>query len=311
MPEPFPKRTPRGNLAQCPIFAGERVTNWTPKDTSTANIDLQERCAATAMTDMWAPATWGTRLRLQEQFRRDGVTTPIQAVASIHKNTLSVQSKLTMARAAKTLYKGHRLEKAISMYMRSLSCQGALEPLKQARPATYRDICVLVKTLQSDVGATALLAWKTASRWTEVATLTRKKFIEVTPTRMIISWGRSPKAAKANPYRMDMYTVVQGRGTPIIYARVMHLRGSTPMTRCSTAQLNRMLKRLLGNGYSSHSIKRGAVTTLMEKVSRGELTLEMVARLAKHKDVISTIRYAGSQKVTALALGTGDATRLL
>ena len=80
-----------------------------------------------------------------------------------------------------------------------------------------------------------------------------------------------------------------------------------PVELVDAEDLERM-KKLFGKEYSSHSLKHGAITFLLGLVAKGTLTLEEVARLAKHENVETTIRYGGNPEVVALALGTQRAT---
>ena len=81
-----------------------------------------------------------------------------------------------------------------------------------------------------------------------------------------------------------------------------------PLSKWSTQKISNAMKKLFGKEYSSHSLKHGAITFLLGLVAKGTLTLEEVARLAKHENVETTIRYGGNPEVVALALGTQRAT---
>jgi hypothetical protein len=83
------------------------------------------------------------------------------------------------------------------------------------------------------------------------------------------------------------------------------------LTDMTTDQVSAKLKAMFGDGYSSHSIKHGAVTRLLSLVQDGNISLAEVMRLSKHKELNTTLRYAGDPISTAKALGTQAATALL
>ena len=200
----------------------------------------------------------------------------------------------------------------VNMYLRSLVATGALVPTHQAKPLTAQQADKLAtKSTRPGQRTAVRLTWKGCCRWMEVASLTRDRFKTLTPNRIVIAWGQTTKSGRTKPYSKSMYTVIEGRWTPEIYADVLRLPQGQPLTRTSASALSAQMKRLFGPGYSSHSIKHGAVTYLMRLVAEGKLTLEEVALLAKHASVETTLRYAGDPETMALALGTQRATQLL
>ena len=156
-----------------------------------------------------------------------------------------------------------------------------------------------------------MAARKTCSRWSEAAGITRDMCPVITPTRVVIAWGQRHKTGRLKPVSKCMYAVIEGEWTTEIAQYLMTLKKGQPMSTWSTQKITRVMKRLFGDDYSSHSIKSGAFTHLLTFVARGILTLEEVARLAKHANVESTLGYGREPEIVALALGTQRATTVL
>jgi hypothetical protein len=156
-----------------------------------------------------------------------------------------------------------------------------------------------------------LLAWKTCARWDEIQQLTGEQFVQVTPSRIIINWGYRTKATRLNPYRPDNLTVVTGPWTAEIAASVLGLRPSERLIALSTGQLYQHMQKLFHGKYSVHSIKHGAANALAQLAAAGQLTLQQVQLLAKHRSLETTLRYITDHEAAALALGTQHVTALL
>lgn len=270
-----------------------------------------------AMSPMWARGTWAARGRIWRQLvefaaARGAAPTAMMAVRMLTTKTNTVQSKHTEAKSVMALLRQMGQQtRPIELYVKALQAQGALEPVRQAKPITQAQMLRVAAAVPVDARTAVQLTWKAASRWSETAGLTRDQFVEVTPNQVVISWGRSTKSSRLQPFRESMYTVIQGSGTDMIARAVKHMKPGRPLTTTTTEQLNRVMRRVLGPGYTSHSIKHGAITELFRHVAAGKLTIPEVMRLAKHKQVETTLRYVGSPVDAAMALGTQRATQLL
>ena len=124
-------------------------------------------------------------------------------------------------------------------------------------------------------------------------------------------WGHKTKTTKAHPFRPDTMVVIEGAYTNQIYQYLRCLSPNTHISTLSSMEITRFFRRHLGRGYSSHSIKRGAIHQLMEHVAGKRITLEEVMRIANHRQLPSLLRYSGVNEHTARALGTQSTTRLL
>ena len=275
-----------------------------------------------AMEKAWSKSTWDSRCGLWTRFETWSAgqpMTPFRAVTFLRQQTCEVQAKLPYAKAFCALFSHMASNTApLKLYEKSLVAQGALVPIQQAKAMTKPQVLRLAARILNKYKAkgrgaaiTTKAAWKVAGRWTETAEITREMCPVLTPTRIVVAWGQKHKSGRLKPYSKSMYTVIQGDWTAEICAYIKTLKANQPLTTWTTRKISLVMRTLFGQGYSSHSIKHGAVTFLMRLVAQGIITLEEAARLAKHANVETTLRYAGDPEATALALGTQRATALL
>lgn len=278
--------------------------------------DSTELAALQAMEHAWAPSTWRARCSLWTRFRKWATSrpmNPITAVAFIKQvRTATIQGKHPMSKTLKALfgYMGHNTT-AFTIYQKSLVAQGALIPLHQAKAIMRPQVLKLSATVRRQCRGTAIAvktSWKICGRWMETASITPSMCPVITPTRIVIAWGQKHKSGRQKPFSKHMFTVIEGEWTAEIAAHLKTMQRDQPLSKWSTQKISNAMKKLFGKEYSSHSLKHGAITFLLGLVAKGILTLEEVARLAKHENVETTIRYGGNPEVVALALGTQRAT---
>lgn len=203
----------------------------------------------------------------------------------------------------------------LSMYLSGLRAMGALVPLQQAKPITKGLLLRMSELVEPRLRAAILVAWKTASRWGEVQELTGENFIHRSRDQVIIDWERKTKTTRSDPYRASKYTVIEGEMTSEIYEEIKLLGAKQRLTEIDTAGLVKVMRRTVGNGYSAHSIKHGAMAHLVRLGAEGKVTVEQLELIAKHKKATqmaaTTIRYLQDRVATARFLGTQEVTRLL
>eukprot|EP00760_Papus_ankaliazontas_P009569 PhM_4_TR14103/c3_g1_i2/m.95358 len=261
---------------------------------------------------MWAPSTWKARMSLLRRIRSRGPLTPQKVVDCLAALPVSHQTKLTYAKGMAAILGLLGVSTLpIRIFIKGLRAMGASIPIHQATPITRSQVTTIMSVLPQRPAAAVWLAWATSSRWTEAAAVSRSMLIECCPNRVIINWGQRTKSTRLNPFTPSQYVVMEGAVAARVYRVMKSLSMREPLTTWSSDRLNRVMKRVLGNGYSTHSIKRGAVTTLLRAVAAGRIPIEMVSRLAKHASLQSTLRYAEGNSATALALGTQRVTALL
>jgi hypothetical protein len=205
----------------------------------------------------------------------------------------------------------------LSLYLSGLRALGALVPFRQAKPMPKEVVMKILAdgTISYDVKVALMVAWKTASRWGEVYQLTGENFIYRAPQQVIIDWERKTKTTRSDPFRASKYTVIEGDMTAEIYRAVAKLRSGQSLTKCTTKQFGKLLKKRIGGGYGVHSIKHGAMSHLVRLGAEGLVTPDQLELIAKHKKATqlasTTVRYLQDKVATARFLGTQAATRLL
>ncbi|KAJ9440335.1 hypothetical protein DIPPA_05758 [Diplonema papillatum] len=169
----------------------------------------------------------------------------------------------------------------------ALRATGAAIPVNQAPPVPKECLIRWALTQRTDIRLAVIVAWKTASRWAEVADLSSDQFILVTSTEVIIDWQIASIFRVLAPFELTTTTT----------SRLSHMWDSVP----SMAR------------FSGHSIKRGAVTHLFSRVAQGvPIDVMLICRLAKHSTKQGvpdmTVRYGGDGIPMARALQTGLVT---
>ena len=280
-------------------------------------VTHEVRIALDAIASMWASRTWSTRARLWERFQgfctwRRIERNPIHAVTFLQMLPISVQTRLTYGRNLMTLFNlaGANIN-PLKFFVRALQAEGAGEPMHQMTPLTPHLLCRLRSNLEANESVTMLICWKSASRWSETASLRKENFVEVNSNRIIIWWGRGTKTSRCNPWKKSMYTVISGQGTLEIADHLRILKSYDVLCRTTVRKMDSKIRDILGAGFGTHSAKRGAITMLFREVAQGKLTLEDLKNLAKHQEIESLLRYNSDPVTTALALGTAKATSLL
>jgi hypothetical protein len=238
-------------------------------------------------------------------------------------------ASLDISAASKKTYVSHlvnalAVEKdPLRMMARGLSRMAAEEPVKQAQPITTQQLATCMTRMTRRDAALLFLAWKTASRWAEVSKLTKRNFLSATPEELVIRWLTTVKTHKTTVDRATNFTVVVPRPDAPWQRDVMkyianlikRLRVGEKLTTMTTQQLVRQLKQV-DDGLSAHSIKRGALTYLIEHAAELQIPQRSIPLLAKHRDYLNevpaaTLRYCGNQAALARWLGTQEVTRHL
>lgn len=271
----------------------------------------------------WAPTTATARVRLWDRFTEWHKEHPTASMdLALAKFTVAQDvlpsSALTYAKQLNaTISRFGMTAPILRLVMSGLLARGAGTPTHQAPAITRTELEWLLRQLPERFATPCLLAWKCAARWADLSPLQRQHFLMTQPTRIIIRWGVT-KSTRLTPFAPTLWTVVDdedpNRLRPIL-TRVAALGPGEPFTTVTTAELDREFYRLRLK-WTAHSLKRGAVTALIEAAAEGLVDPWIVARLAKHKSALhefpeTTLRYAANDPATALMLGTQQATKLL
>lgn len=277
-------------------------------------VTLMERLTTT-VTKIYATATWRTKASLQARFlqfiARRHLPYTDSAAALFAMQTTSPKTRLSHAVGVRSLLRAQGMAVPLmDLAIAGLQRLVAPLPLRQALPMTPEVIKQLVSNAPLCLRAGLMICWKTASRWGEVALLSRSSVIASSPSEVIISWGTATKTTKRNPFRPQNYTVIRGRWTNLIHE---HFQKNVQATSYSTEDLRRYLAQHAPS-HTAHSLKRGALLEATAIVEKHDLPLILLSRLAKHQadaDLpTTTVRYS-SGPALARALGTGRITKFL
>ena len=204
-----------------------------------------------------------------------------------------------------------------AMYLRAIKTAFGLRPSSSARPLTPEEVYRILETLPPPVQLVFFIAWKTASRWADVKALCPMDVIPISPYEAAICFPIT-KATYMRPFRPDLLVhLVSSFPITGLLAQMSRLQPHKPITKMTTAQLNKAMRAALRDPtVSSRCVKKGACDHLMKHVAQGRLPIEVVGRLLKHAktpQIIgdTSVRYSTDKATMAVAMGSGQATVLL
>ena len=191
-------------------------------------------------------------------------------------------------------------------YQRALNRQGGKAPEHQALPAEREDVDGAMEYLAPNEQVGLMTEWKTASRTGEMAFLTRDCFVRTiveTPQGPKIVWIVTFPYHKGDPFRLGTAIPVDfGTWEPRIMEHWERLLPGERWTTLTTERLSAVLGQVRP-GLTSHSVKRGALVTML----RAGVPLALIQAMAKHKDLETLMVYLPRAEV-ALALRMWEAT---
>lgn len=291
-------------------------------------LPLLEAQLETTIAAIWSRSTWNQFRSLWQRFHlfatltlgEEDVSPDHAAALFVVSMNVSVQTKHTYIRNFITIFR--KLEwthQELTLLDTALRTQGCLVPMTQAKPMTQADAQKLFRSLPTPHNYLVMLAWKTASRWDEIARLTPHSFLQSdNPMEIIIYFGSETKASRTRPFRPDLFAVIRGAYTKelqaFLYPRIRTTSPHQPLFPIPTATIREMLDPW---GYSAHSMKRGAILHLLHVLPEGSPHLSLLPLLGKHAPhyhVLNDmeIRYGAEHQIGAARhLGTGILTCLL
>lgn len=286
---------------------------------------------AKATKSVWAPSTWQQRLRLWRrltlwcQTHQPPISiSPLAAAFFVQSLTkVSQSSKATYASALAAVFKLLRPEidaTPLHLFGRGLKL-GDLGLPAGAVPMREEDV-LAVQASRSPLSVPLLLAWKAASRLSEVMRLTVDHVLSVENGMVVIFWGKLPKGRRRMPHQPSAFVVLTGRFVPRIRDYVMArmaLRRSRrapppvlfPWT--STKIVSHLRETTSRPRLTGHSAKKGAADRLL--AIEPPVCAVLLGRLLKHRSDCEpfptvTCRY-GSRVRLAHHLRTAELTDLL
>lgn len=288
--------------------------------------------AVLSIRQIWANSTWANRISLVsrvENFRRQhpelqqNTDTALDwSIVLFAESTQTIpSSKLTYVKHLLALYKRQEHQLPIcSIYATALRATGSV-PMHQARPASHINIDRMLMRASAEsrrLQTAIFIAWKTASRWDEISRLTKESFIRVSDNEIIVEWMNNTKTTRLDPWRSSTWTVIHHQAPMTYFVEVINsLQPEEILTPFSTSQfVDWMQKDLQTRHLTAQSIKRGALTLLVQFVIANQLDIALVPRMAKHKmavDILpaTTFRYLDDRVSLARMMKTQDASILL
>lgn len=189
---------------------------------------------------------------------------------------------------------------------------------KQAIPMSQREAYKVIAEAPKGIQIPLLVAWKTASRWSDVQMLQRKDVQVVSPKEAVIQFVQT-KQSLHRPFRVD-HTVMMEAQPHQINQLAQMLAQMSPhdnLTKWSTRDLLEYLhKRYPTKSWTAHSIKRGALTHLARMAAEQKLNPALIPQLGKHiggQPLLpdTTVRYIANAEVMARMNKSQLATRML
>ncbi|RNC51546.1 hypothetical protein TcCL_ESM11327, partial [Trypanosoma cruzi] len=135
---------------------------------------------------------------------------------------------------------------------------------KQARPLTEEEMNQVIRS-RTDWGGRVVfrLAWITASRLFQIASLTANNFTMEPDRSIILDWSVAPKTARADPHRASRFVKIRGQDAFDTIKLCRTLQENEKLTNITAAHVGRALAPW---GATAHSIKRGALRHAAEIV---------------------------------------------
>ena len=257
-------------------------------------------------------------VRRLSEFARDNARTTVDETATefVANCNVSPQSKLAYGLTMQALLRAHSFQTpTLETLLRGLRAMGAGIPLKQAPPANRSQVKHLKEAIGGKIGLGIWLAWKTASRWSDLRTLTKESFLFLSNKSMVIKWG-AVKNNRLFKFKATNYSEVKDRSSMRwAVEMVQALKPKQKLVRIKTPDLTAKIRKYYPE-LSAHSFKRGAIQELFRLASKNKVPLSKIPLIAKHQDPkmnipSSTIRYAGESAELGKALGSGKVTMLL
>lgn len=247
------------------------------------------------------------------------------AAAFVEVLDVAVQAKHTYAKQLAAIFSRAGLpDQMLRTLMSALAAAGALRPVRQATPMTPAQLDAALEIFPLSERDALRMAWTTAARWDDIIKFRLANVVQEAPEHITLHFCDT-KATRSSPFRPQDLVVITGRHLPAVRRLITRVRhkaaannnnnANEPFTTLSTKAVDKLLKPL---GLSAHSVKRGALTTIMRQAAANNLPPYIIGVMARHAKTApipeSVARYlsdATARAEMALFIGTAAATRLL
>ncbi|KAF5220376.1 hypothetical protein ECC02_006560 [Trypanosoma cruzi] len=249
--------------------------------------------------EMWAPPKWEQRMSLAGQFT---------TLCRTHEQPMNEESCAAFLMAILDVAPWTRLQHArmprstlemdrtpLGMMILGLQKIAARSETKQARPLTKEEMNQVIRSrTEWKQRVVFRLAWITASRWSEIASLTPNSFTLEPDGTLTLYWSVAPKTAKADPHRALRFVRIRGQDAFDIIKLCRTIQEKEKLTNLTTAHVGRALAPW---NATAHSIKRGALRCAAPIVETYNLDPQVISQLVKHVNPFelpqNTVRYLG------------------
>lgn len=274
------------------------------------------------MNNVWAKSTLSQRRSLWNRFLTFRSTRPVESfdrsaavfVATMPEVALSTKKTYISGLAALL---GHLSVPTPTSHLmlRGLKNMGANIPTDPATPALRSEVQMLIKQLPLEIAMPIWLMWKTASRWDDVAMLTKESFLVISEKEIIIRFGKTKSNREMASKPSSLVQILDRfpmRVQSLFLSSLRPQRSVMPLTRDAFVEtIQNYFPHL-----TAHSFKKGANDVLVEAVENRLLDKSVLPLILKHADKqhefpVNTIRYSSQPERYARILGTGNATILL
>jgi hypothetical protein len=287
-------------------------------------LAVMQRQAISILHNNWATSTWN-KIRLLVQrlaiFRHQHRLEPQEytdwsiVLFIISEPGLTQATRLSYLKTLAAFFRRMRCDLPLcSILASSLAASGALLSTHQARPATIDEMNRVIAAAAQHHGPRLMTLYyimtKTASRFDEVARLTKEQVLEysrITPSadnnwcthELILTWGDRTKSTRRDPFRASSWTVIHHhQPMDLIVATLRSLQDQEPLLRWESSDSLAFIRSVVPE-LENHSFKRGVLSFLFSLVP--PVPLEVVPVLAKHKNLLqfpsTTIRYAAGPEM--------------
>jgi hypothetical protein len=199
--------------------------------------------------------------------------------------------------------------------------------IRRAAPMMPETLQRILKDRCDSLSIALVIAMKTASRWDDVVSLRRRQVLLVSTSEMLISFVKT-KANKKNLPRVDHCVIATFQRIPPWVEKFLtrgepqdllfkDLSWETAVARLRLAPPPVASSNAFGTerpAWTTHSMKRGAITVLWEAAAEGLVDVKTVVLVAKHKGLANievpshTVGYTSKTYAVAKAMNTHVAT---
>ena len=286
---------------------------------------------ATLLRDGVSQATWRKRLNLLRRMA-DYTSSPTHARQRFVTSRLRAVKYATLAADLAGLkwinarflpHMAGTLDPLLDDLRRACRLRAVGQHSTKALPLTKGEYLRVKSNLAGRARLMLTLIWRTASRVSDVTTLTGGSLTLMTGAgaepRLLVVFGQT-KANRFAAHRSDHQVILLNPGELTKLVTPHSEAHKKLFTKQDVSQLDAALKQTkppkkiiekwetlqpgqpLRNHYTRHSIKRGAAARLWAQAANGRIRTDTVMRLLKHKQLETALGYCPAPQLAARAL---------